>query len=347
MEPAATRLPRPWIWIQIVVGWVPVWALFVVLIASAHNAPVESAALSALRLVVSAALLGLVVFRLTARWPWPHPFRLRFLALQVAAAAAFSVAWLVLNSAIESAVRGQLVLVVGPGKAAMLVTGIWFYVMIAGVAYSQRAAERSAQARALEARSRLAALRAQLHPHFLFNALHTVVQLIPVDPRAATRAAETLADLLRGTIDEPRDLVPLRDEWALVQSYLAIEQLRLGERLVVRAEIEPAALDRILPSFALQTLVENAVRHAVAPKVTATLVTIEARAESTGLAITVSDDGPGADLAAPSGAGTGLRRLRERLGWLYGAAARLELTGAPGQGVTARLHVPNGKASDD
>jgi signal transduction histidine kinase len=343
MEPAAPRMSRAWIWIQLLVGWLPVWVLFTLLIVMAHEVPVVEAALVAMRLVVSAALLGLAVFRLTARWPWPHPFRLRFVALHLAAAVVFSLAWLALNSAIESALRGQIVITLGPGLAAMVTTGIWFYVMIAGVAYSQRAAQRTAQAQALEARSRLAALRAQLHPHFLFNALHTVVQLIPMDPRAAVGAAETLAGLLRGTIDEQRDLVPLADEWALVRRYLEIEKLRLGERLVVREAFAPDAMECTLPSFALQTLVENAVRHAAAPRVEMTTIAIDARCEGSGLVLVVSDDGPGLDPAATS-AGTGLARLRERLAWLYGGSARLDLAAAPGHGAIATLLVPQSNA---
>ncbi len=332
-------MPRAWIWIQLVVGWLPVWALFTLLIVMAHDVPVGDAAFVAVRLVVSAALLGLAVFRLTARWPWPHPFRLRFVALHLAAAVVFSVAWLAFNSAIESAFRGQIVIALGPGVAAMITTGIWFYVMIAGVAYSQHAAARSAQAQALEARSRLAALRAQLHPHFLFNALHTVVQLIPIDPRAAVGAAETLAELLRGTIDEPRDLVPLADEWALVRRYLEIEKLRLGERLVMREAIAADAMECTLPSFALQTLVENAVRHAASPRVEATTIAIDARCDGPDLVLVVSDDGPGMDPGtAPTG--TGLARLRERLEWLYGGAARLEVSATPGRGAIATLRVP-------
>src|SRR5258706_7813166 len=110
MERAAPRMPRAWIWVQVVVGWVAGWALFTLLIVMAHDVPVGDAAFVAVRLVVSAALLGLAVFRLTARWPWPHPFRLRFVALHLAAAVVFSVAWLAFNSAIESAFRGQIVI---------------------------------------------------------------------------------------------------------------------------------------------------------------------------------------------------------------------------------------------
>src|SRR5262249_15494084 len=148
------------------------------------------------------------------------------------------------------------------------------------------------------ARAQLDTLRMQLHPHFLFNALHTVVQLIPVDTRAATMAAEQLAGALRTTIAEQRDLVPLRDEWAFVQRYLAIESLRFGERLILEAAVDERALSALLPSFALQTLVENALRHGAAPRIEATRVSIRAQLAADTLDITVADDGIGADVEA-------------------------------------------------
>jgi len=173
--------------------------------------------------------------------------------------------------------------------------------------------------------------------------LHTVIQLIAIDPGAAVHAAEQLAGLLRTTMDEPADHVRLADEWALVQRYLAIEQLRLGERLVVQAQLAPDALACELPSFTLQTLVENAVRHGAAPREAATTITIGAHLERGDLVLAVADDGAGADLSAPS-AGTGLRRLRERLGGLYGASASLRLDSAPGRGFSAHLQLPRRQA---
>ena len=112
-----------------------------------------------------------------------------------------------------------------------------------------------ARAEAVATSTQLAALRAQLHPHFLFNALHTVVQLIPVEPAKAAEAAEMVAGLLRTSIGEERDEVPLDDEWRFVSRYLAIEQIRFGDRLRIRSEIPPDVLDEHVPSFALQTLV--------------------------------------------------------------------------------------------
>lgn len=342
-------MSRAWVWIPLLIGWLPVWALFTVLMMAAHQLPLSVALPGSLRLVAAAAALGILVQRLTLRLPWPHPFRLRFVAVHAAAAAGYAIGWIVLNSLIESVLRGRLALITGPGLVPFLITGVWFYVMIAGISYANRTAERQAQLAMLEARSQLAALRMQLQPHFLFNALHTVVQLIPLDPAAATRAAEQLAALLRRAIEEQRDLVPLADEWRFVERYLELERIRFGERLVVQDDIAAAALDALVPSFALQTLVENAVRHAAAPSIAATTVTIAARRAGAQLIVEVADDGPGADAAAvASSAGTGLRRLRERLVWLYGGNATLAIETAPGRGLRARLAVPfDGGADDD
>ena len=331
---------RAWIWVQWLIGWLPVAALFAVLMMTVHGAGIHEALHYSLRLMATAAVLGLAVHWVTGRLPWPHPMRLAFLAKHAVGAALYAVAWVAANSVVESLMVGRVVLVIGPGIAAYLVTGVWFYVMIAGVAYAQRAAARNAQLEALQARSQLAALRAQLHPHFLFNALHTVVQLIPLDPERATRAAEQLAALLRASFDNPREFVTLREEWAVVQLYLDIEAIRFGERLRVVTEFEDAALNELLPSFALQTLVENAVRHGAAPRVEATTVRVTASVEGETLRIAAADDGMGAEAAALEAGGTGLRRLRERLGWLYGASASLTVRTSPGQGLYAELRLP-------
>src|SRR4029079_10503254 len=227
-------MSRAWLWLQIIIGWLPIWALFTLMMVSAHDLPLLTGTLYASRMMAAAAVLGVAVHRFTARVPWPHPMQVRFVLAHFLAAALYAAAWLLLISAIESVLlsvsRGRLtgVLVVGPGVVPFLILGAWLYVIVAGVTYSNRAAQRAAPIEALAARTQLAALRAQLHPHFLFNALHTVVQLIPVDPQAAARAAEELAVLLRAATEERRDLIPLGEEWALAQRYLALEGLRLG-----------------------------------------------------------------------------------------------------------------------
>ena len=339
-------MSRGWVWLQLVVAWLPMWALFTALIVIAHGSLLPDAAFSSLRMIVAAALLGVAVYKFTSRMPWPHPFRLGFVTAHVLAAAAYAVTWWVLISAIDSVVIGHPAIVIGPGIGVLLITGIWLYLMVAGVAYANLAAQRTAKIEAHAARTQLDTLRSQLHPHFLFNALHTVVQLIPTDPRAASRAAELLAGVLRTTIQEQRDIISLAEEWAFVERYLAIERIRFGDRLRVNTAIAEAARAASLPSFALQTLVENSLRHAAAPRIEPTQVTISATLTGAILTLTVADDGAGANVEeVERGAGTGLRRLRERMRWLYGDRARLQLVSQPGDGFTATLIVP--QAADE
>jgi two-component system, LytTR family, sensor kinase len=336
-------MSRTWVAVQLAIAWLPMWAIFTVLMMSAHGRSFPQAALGALPVITAAALLAIPVYRLTRRWQWPHPFRPSFIFMHIAAAVVYGLCWIGLISLIESAVEGQLVIVMGPGFGPFVITGMWLYFVVGGVSYANQAVQRAAQLEALAARSQLAALRSQLQPHFLFNALHTVVQLIPTDPRAASRAAEQLAQSLRATIDEERDVVSLGEEWALVDRYLAIERIRLGDRLVVDMDIDEQAMEASLPSFALQSLVENAVRHGAGPRLAPTHVAISARVAASELRVTVSDDGAGAtesDIAG--GKGSGLRRLRERMQALYGADAKLDVVTTLAGGFKASLTLPQG-----
>lgn len=339
--------PWPQFWLLLGIGWLPMWILFTLMITSVHAVPLAAGAWMALRMIGSAAVLGVGVQAFTRRQPWPAPFRPSFLLLHVLAAALYAAFWIAAYSLVESLLHWRLAWVAGPGIGRFALTGVWLYLTIAAVAYAQQSARRSALVQAAAARAQLAALQAQLHPHFLFNALHTVVQLIPLDPARAAQAAEELAGLLRTALDERRDQVTLADEWRFVQRYLAIEQLRFGERLQVAASMPAPALDLRLPSFALQTLVENAVRHGAAPKLGATRLRITASSSGQHLSLVVSDDGAGAEAAAVrDSSGTGLRRLRERLACLYGAGAALEVDASP-DGVTATLRVPLAPGSGD
>lgn len=337
-DPAPVR-ERRWLWVQLIVAWLPIGALFALLLMATHGIAFVPAVAAALRMTGVAGALGLVVMWFVARHPWPVPMRARFVLMHVGAALLFSLSWVVGNSVVESVWRWQLVLVIGPGWAAMLATGIWLYGMVAGVNYAQQASRRAALAQAHAARSRLAALRSQLQPHFLFNALHTVVQLIPLDPKAAQQAAEELAQLLRRTLDDDGDSVTLAEEWQRVQGYLAIEQRRLGARLVVHARLADDTLDAMLPSYAVQTLVENAVRHGAEPQVAPTTLTLRAVREGAVLVLEVHDDGASATPEQLHRPGGGLQRLRERLAVLHGEAASLQLT-PTSPGVVARLRVP-------
>ena len=334
-------MSRRVVWLQLLIGWLPVWGLFAALIVTAHGTSWHNAAMIGFRSIVGAALLGLVVQRITERFHWPHPVRLRFVAAHLALAFAYALAWLVLNSLVESVMHRRLVIAGGYSYGAFFVLGVWLYVMIAGVSYTSLATGRAARAEANAARAQLAALRSHLNPHFLFNALHTVVQLIPREPERAAQAAEQLAGLLRGAIEEDRDLVPVSEEWAFVERYLDIERIRFGDRLRVHVAMTDEARVAWIPVFALQTLVENSVRHGAAPRVEPTDISIAGTTTTGTLTFVVHDSGDGAspDEIEQSG-GTGIKRLRDRLAVLYGGDARLEFAHGAAGGFSASLVVP-------
>lgn len=297
--------------------------------------------------LVVGCVVAVGVFRLVPRVPWPRPFGWRFVAFHVAAAPVATVLWLLLSTALEPLVDGSSGVGLTQRLKEMMVIGSFFYVLIAGLSYSSHGAARAARAEAVAARTQLATLRSQLQPHFLFNALHTIVQLIHIDPRRAAEAAELVADLLRRALEEQRDEVPLDDEWRFVSRYLAVEQIRFGERLVVNADLPTDLQPERVPSFALQTLVENAVQHGAAPRVAPTEVAISATRSDSELVISVRNSGESADTRIDgNGTGTGLARLRERLSVLYGGAATLVTRPIASGGYEAVLTVPRNRPGE-
>jgi hypothetical protein len=341
---------RKVVWLQLILGWLPVGVLYGTLIASSHpGAAVHFVIFAGALSIGLAAPLSIPVQRLTERVAWPHPFRVRFALAHIGLAIAYALAWQGVTRVAQWA-WGLVLELHGPGAAAnvftfrlvpSLVLGVWLYVMVAGVAYATRATERAARAESIATRSQLAALRAQLHPHFLFNALHTVVQLIPIEPARAAAAAEQLGQLLRRAVEETRDLVPLAEEVEFVERYLELERIRFGDRLRVRIEVRDGAAAAAVPAFAVQTLVENAVRHGAAPRVEPTDIVLQARLSGAELTIVVGDTGAGATPAQLTQTdGTGLKRLRERLAVLYGTRARLEAAAGTGGGFAATLVLP-------
>lgn len=191
------------------------------------------------------------------------------------------------------------------------------------------------------AEAQLRALQAQLNPHFLFNALNSVMTLIPRDAPAAQRMLVQLADLLRATLKagEAQE-VTLAQELEVTARYLEIEQVRFADRLTVRWDL-PNERTALVPAFALQPLVENALVHGVARRTGAGEVSVVAQREGSDLVLRVHDNG--ADTGAPlsrAGAGAALANLRARLARLHGAAASLELSTPPEGGTDATLRLP-------
>lgn len=187
--------------------------------------------------------------------------------------------------------------------------------------------------------ARLSSLESRLHPHFLFNTLNSISALIQDDPQRAERLVERMAALLRFSLDSKHNgLVPLEHELKIVIDYLEIEKARFGDRLRFEIAI-PDQLGSIpVPPLALQTLVENSVKYAVAPSRSGGDIRISGEQVSDSLLLTVSDSGPGFDLAAVS-AGHGIDNLRSRLFTLFGHNAALRLDN-DARGSAIHLDIP-------
>jgi hypothetical protein len=220
-------------------------------------------------------------------------------------------------------------------EPALLAVGALFYLLVATFHYMlselelRREASEREGALALNAqRAELQALRAQVHPHFLFNALNTVNALIGYDPTKAREACVLLADYLRGTLGaQERALVPLREEWALCERYLSVEALRLGERLKVSVELDPAAQSCLVPSLLLQPLVENAMTHGIARVDEPAPLRVRARRSEGHLAIELENGIDPSPRRRPGG--VGLANVRARLVAHYGTEAVLRIERDP------------------
>jgi len=213
------------------------------------------------------------------------------------------------------------------------------YWLIAGVTWTIDANLRATKLEASLAATRLDLLRNQIQPHFLFNTLHGIAELMHEDVDAADRMVTRLSELLRATIETGgRQEVSLREELALLDRYIEIQRMRLGDRLRFSANIEPRSLDRAVPMLLLQPLVENAVRHAIANRRGGGTIEIRARESDSQLSIEVADDGPGFG-DTPSN-GVGLANVRDRLEHLYGNRQSMQLATAPNGGAVVRIAVP-------
>jgi len=291
------------------------------------------------------ALLTPAVFWMGGRYPLTRGTVARHVPIHVAAAILLCAAWAGTGLLLSWALFRSSPY--GGGALSWFFTTLPFgtavYFAVLGVqhaaVYFLEARERETQL----AEARLGALRMQLQPHFLFNSLNAITVIVrDRDTATATRMLEQLGEMLRRVMrsDRPQE-VTLADELDFVRQYLAIEEVRFSDRLRPEFAVDPTVLTAAVPEFLLQPLVENALRHGLAKRVTATLLKIEARREGDELVLTVTDDGPGpGGTAMEAGEGVGLGNTRERLATLYGARARLELTRTAEGGAAATVRLP-------
>jgi signal transduction histidine kinase len=201
---------------------------------------------------------------------------------------------------------------------------------------------RERELRQLAAAAQLAALRAQIHPHFLFNSLNSIAQLISTEPEKAEACVERLAEIfrymLRGSSGE---FVPLADELRFAEAYLEIEKARFGDEINIQERVDEGVRNVLLPSLILQPLVENAVKHGISRKIGGGSIIIEAGRDNGDLRLSVRDTGLGMrSIENVFDKGVGLRNVRDRLTKLYGPAYTPLISTEDGAGTTVTLRVP-------
>ena len=333
--------------------WSPVALGFALALALTDRMPWPRALVAGGMSTLPAAVLGLGVIRLCELLPWREGARAPFFLSHALAAIAFTTLW---SAAIVSqmwlvAPREEVDKFLELGLAWQLVTGLITYALIAGALYARGALRREAQqtraverAETLRLRAELSALRARLDPHFLFNVLQTLGALAAEQPTKTHAALEHLSGLLRRRIDagaDSDDSVSFANELADARQYLALERLRVGDRLATTEDVDPATLPLVMPKFMLQPLVENAIRHGLAPRAEGGRLTIQTRVNGTHWTLSVIDDGTGADPSRfEGGSSVGIPVLRDRLRLRFGGDAGLAVNTAPGAGCSVTVRLP-------
>ena len=230
--------------------------------------------------------------------------------------------------------------------------GIGIYMLIALSSYAfgyyrryREGRDRTLQLEAQLSQAQLQALKMQLHPHFLFNTLHSISALLHKDVEAARKMITRLGDFLRLTLENSGSQeVTLRQEMEFLSTYLEIERIRFQNRLVTRVDLEPQALECLLPNLILQPLVENAIRHGIAPRSTPGIIEIDAKHVDRALRIQIRDNGPGIPDHRTSvnlfEQGLGLANTQNRLERLYGTDHLFDLRNSSEGGLVVTLEIP-------
>jgi hypothetical protein len=302
------------------------------------------------------SLSALLIFAVGDRFPFERGRIGRAFAVHIPLCAVVTVLEILIVAAVAElfGLRQHLPLTstiaVGVRDSGDLFTVIYWGIVVAHGAIRWNGAYRAQQLQSARlgrdlVEAQLRVLQGQLRPHFLFNALNSVVAMIDRDPAGAQRMVTRLADLLRATLRTgDQQLIPLAQELELTRLYVDIEKIRFSDRLQIDWRIE-ASPKTLIPPFVLQPLIENAIVHGITRKSGPGRVVIDVSQDERGVIVRVVDDGAGLD-APRNGAGTGvgLTNLRERMQRLYGAAGAVELTAGADGGAAATVLIPHGQA---
>jgi two-component sensor histidine kinase len=308
------------------------------------------------------AIISIPIFKLSARLPFDRAHWPRSLAVHAAGAVLASMLQIFLYNAAFRPLDGYFMQTWPPlgmdnwwdtywlWLRAKFHVGLMAYALVAivsyAVSYYQRYRREELQASELRAQlagAQLEVLKSQLHPHFLFNALHTISSLMHENINAADSMIGRLGDLLRRSLRRASDQeVTLREELEFAERYLEIERVRFSDRMQVKLEVDPEVLDASVPNLILHPLVENAVRHGISGTIEGGTVSVTAARDGDTLNMVVSDDGVGQGDpdSQPRGEGVGLTNTRERLQRLYGDQHQLSIQNGAGAGFTVTIRIP-------
>ena len=299
--------------------------------------------------VVINALSTPLVLRLARRYRVERQTWRRTLPLHLLAGTAISVAWSAYHIVVDSAFAGTYATFKWSSLPRIIFVNLdkelLVYSIIVVVSHAINYYQRYREGELRASQAQLQALKMQLHPHFLFNALHSISALVHSDPEAADQMIARLGDFLRLTLEtSAAQEVPLRQEIEFLNCYLEIERIRFRDRLTTRIEAEPQVLDCRVPNLILQPIVENAIRHGVSQRSAPGHVEVRATRAGQLLRLEVRDNGrglpEGAEERRSKQGGVGLANTRARLQQLYGGSYRFELSNSPAGGAVVTLELP-------
>ena len=338
-------LRRRFLWLYSA-AWLFFFGLYSLMLISGRETSIAQALNASFFTVTPAALMGILVWKLASRFPWTGKGRVRFFTIHLVCALIYGLAWsgITLAQIAIFAPANILQIFIERALGWQVMMGILMYGMIAGIAYVVQVTDRLAEQRMLTSRAELQTLRAQLNPHFLFNTLHSITSLAQQDGAQTEEALVRFGSLLRYVLDSSRrtgEDATLEEELTFVRGYLGIEKMRLGERLQVTEDIDPEALECVIPVLTLQPIVENAIEHGIAPRASGGTISIKARMDDGRLSVVVNDDGVGADAKQiVSSNGIGLSLVRKRLGLRFADQALMNIDTSEGNGMTVTLSLP-------